>query len=46
MNNKEADKVRNVRNERKITIKLIENKITNNRRLAEFFARKYSEKIN
>lgn len=31
--------------ERNITIKVIENKKTNTNRLAEFFSRKYSEKI-
>lgn len=33
-----------MRKEREITIKVIENKKINNHRLAEFFARKYSEK--
>lgn len=33
-----------MRKERKITIKFIENNKINNRRLAEYFARKYSEK--
>lgn len=33
-----------MRKERKITIKVIENSKINYRRLAEFFARKYSEK--
>jgi len=34
-----------MRKEREITIKVIENNKINNNRLAEFFARKYSEKI-
>ena len=33
-----------MRKEREITIKVIEDKKINNRRLAEFFARKYSER--
>lgn len=33
-----------MRKERKITVKIIENKKINTNRLAEFFARKYSEK--
>lgn len=33
-----------MKNERKIIINLINNGKTNKRRLAEFFARKYSEK--
>lgn len=33
-----------MRKERHITIKVIENSKINNRRLAEFFARKYSER--
>lgn len=33
-----------MRKERSITIKVIEDKKINTRRLAEFFARKYSEK--
>ena len=33
------------RKERNITIKVIENNKINMRRLSEFFARKYSEKI-
>ena len=33
-----------MRKEREITIKVIENKKVNYNRLAEFFARKYSEK--
>ena len=33
-----------MRKEREITIKVIENKKINAHRLAEFFARKYSEK--
>ena len=34
-----------MRNKREITIKLISNNKINNYRLAEFFARKYSEKL-
>ena len=34
-----------MRKERNITVKVIENKKINTNRLAEFFARKYSEKI-
>lgn len=35
-----------MRKEREITIKVIENKKVNYNRLAEFFARKYSDKQN
>lgn len=34
-----------MRNERNITVKVIHNKTINNRRLAEYFAKKYSEEI-
>lgn len=34
-----------IRRYRDITIKVIENKNINNRKLADYFARKYSEKI-